>query len=78
MNWTWGAGYFEKKLLDYSPASNWGNWAMVAGVGNSQAEARYFTGIKQTAELETKSDFIDTWLPEFDDNSEELIHAGSA
>ncbi|MEJ2884691.1 DASH family cryptochrome [Pedobacter sp. GR22-6] len=33
IHWTKGAAYFEEKLIDYSPASNWGNWASVAGVG---------------------------------------------
>lgn len=32
-HWTKGAAYFEEKLTDYSPASNWGNWANVAGTG---------------------------------------------
>jgi len=30
LNWLDGAYYFEQKLIDYSPASNWGNWANVA------------------------------------------------
>jgi deoxyribodipyrimidine photo-lyase len=34
VNWVMGAAHFEEKLLDYSPASNWGNWANIAGVGN--------------------------------------------
>lgn len=33
VHWTKGAAYFEEKLIDYSPASNWGNWANVAGAG---------------------------------------------
>ncbi|MBC8986016.1 DASH family cryptochrome [Pedobacter sp. N36a] len=33
IHWTNGAVYFEEKLIDYAPASNWGNWANVAGVG---------------------------------------------
>lgn len=33
VHWTRGAAYFEEKLVDYSPASNWGNWANVAGAG---------------------------------------------
>ncbi|TDQ10239.1 DASH family cryptochrome [Pedobacter metabolipauper] len=33
VHWIYGAAYFEEKLLDYSPASNWGNWANVAGAG---------------------------------------------
>lgn len=36
LNWVLGAAYFEEKLIDYCPASNWGNWATVAGVGNDQ------------------------------------------
>jgi len=30
LNWIDGAIYFEQKLIDYSPASNLGNWANVA------------------------------------------------
>ncbi len=36
INWIMGAAYFEEKLIDYNPASNWGNWANIAGVGNDQ------------------------------------------
>jgi len=36
LNWVMGAAYFEEKLIDYNPASNWGNWANVAGVGNDK------------------------------------------
>ncbi len=34
ISWVLGAAYFEEKLVDYCPASNWGNWANIAGVGN--------------------------------------------
>lgn len=30
ISWIEGVLYFEQKLLDYSPASNWGNWANIA------------------------------------------------
>jgi deoxyribodipyrimidine photo-lyase len=33
VNWTWGANWFEKQLIDYDPENNWGNWAYLAGVG---------------------------------------------
>ena len=62
VDWTKGAAYFEEKLIDYSPASNWGNWAFIAGI-NDARESRYAIAVKPAAELETKSDFIDTWLP---------------
>ena len=32
LNWTWGAAYFESKLIDYDVASNWCNWMYMAGV----------------------------------------------
>jgi len=62
VEWTKGAAYFEEKLIDYSPASNWGNWAFIAGV-NDARESRYHVAAKRAVELETKSEFIDTWLP---------------
>jgi deoxyribodipyrimidine photo-lyase len=40
VDWMKGAAYFEEKLIDYSPASNWGNWAFIAGVNNAQ-ESKY-------------------------------------
>ncbi|RCH54978.1 DASH family cryptochrome [Mucilaginibacter hurinus] len=61
VDWTKGAAYFAEKLIDYSPASNWGNWAFVAGVGNDPRDNRNFI-TRQANELETQSAFIDKWL----------------
>jgi deoxyribodipyrimidine photo-lyase len=61
IDWTKGAAYFEEKLIDYSPASNWGNWAFMAGV-NDARESRYNIAAKPADELETKSDYIDMWI----------------
>ncbi len=72
VEWLKGAAFFEEKLIDYSPASNWGNWAFIAGVANDTRDDRYFPGAKQAAKLETDSDFINTWLA---DSSSELIIA---
>ncbi|WP_262245571.1 DASH family cryptochrome [Parapedobacter soli] len=35
VNWLKGAAWFEEKLLDYAPASNYGSWGHAAGVGSS-------------------------------------------
>ncbi|RZM27916.1 MAG: DASH family cryptochrome [Pedobacter sp.] len=35
LDWTKGAVYFEEKLIDYAPASNWGNWGRIAESGNN-------------------------------------------
>ncbi len=63
VNWVKGAAYFEEKLIDYSPASNWGNWAFIAGMAHDPRDNRYFNINKQASELETKGMFVDTWLP---------------
>jgi deoxyribodipyrimidine photo-lyase len=63
VNWTWGARWFEQKLIDYSPASNWGNWAYIAGVGNDPRENRYFAP-KNPAELDPKGEYTRLWLTE--------------
>jgi deoxyribodipyrimidine photo-lyase len=57
VDWTKGALYFEEKLIDYSPASNWGNWAFVAGVGNDTKSNRFFNAAKPTDQLDDKERF---------------------
>jgi deoxyribodipyrimidine photo-lyase len=47
VNWVMGAAYLEEKLIDYCPASNWGNWANIAGVGNDQRLSNSFNFEKQ-------------------------------
>ncbi len=61
VNWTWGAAYFEEKLIDYCPASNWGNWAYVAGVGNDPREDRYFNIAKQAQTYDPKGEYVKVW-----------------
>jgi deoxyribodipyrimidine photo-lyase len=68
VDWTRGAAYFEEKLIDHSPASNLGNWAFLAASDIDPRDNRYFLGAKQAAELETSSNFLNTWLEIYDDN----------
>lgn len=75
VNWAKGAGYFEQKLIDYSPASNWGNWAFIAGVGHDPKDNKYFNINKPSTDLETTTDFVTTWLPALKDASGELAHS---
>jgi len=63
INWVKGAAYFAEKLIDYSPASNWGNWAYIAGMTHDPRDNRYFNITKKTTDLDTKGSYIDTWLP---------------
>jgi deoxyribodipyrimidine photo-lyase len=52
LNWLDGAYYFEQKLIDYSPASNWGNWANVALGANDPRSKNTFDLDKQIKMLE--------------------------
>jgi len=64
VDWRMGAAYFEEKLIDYSPASNLGNWAFVAGVEHDPKDTRYFLSPKQISELDLQTQYIGNWLPE--------------
>lgn len=64
VNWTLGAAYFEEKLIDYDPSSNWGNWAYLAGVGNDPRENRHFNILKQAEEYDQKGNYVRLWIPE--------------
>ena len=59
--WTWGAQYFEQQLVDYDVASNWGNWAYVAGVGTDPRD-RVFNVAKQAQDYDPDSHYRNTWL----------------
>lgn len=62
-DWRWGAEWFEYKLVDYDPCSNWGNWAYVAGVGNDP-RSRYFNVLKQAKDYDPTGKYVSYWLPQ--------------
>jgi len=74
IRWTLGAAYFEEKLIDYNPSSNWGNWAYIAGIGNDPRENRYFNILKQAFDYDPKGDYVRKWIPELGSLPTYLIH----
>ena len=66
VDWRMGAAWFEHLLLDYDPASNWGNWQYVAGVGLDPRSLgdgqRIFNPQKQAWQYDRNGDFVRTWL----------------
>lgn len=62
IDWTWGAAWFESKLIDYDPCSNWGNWMYIAGVGNDPREGRYFNTQKQASMYDPDETYRSYWL----------------
>ncbi|MES2819235.1 MAG: DASH family cryptochrome [Pseudomonadota bacterium] len=63
-HWRYGASWFEAHLLDYDPASNWGNWAYLAGVGNDPRSDRVFNTLRQARQYDPDAAYISLWLPE--------------
>jgi deoxyribodipyrimidine photo-lyase len=74
LNWVPGAAWFESQLLDYDPASNWGNWNYVAGVGNDPREGRHFNVVKQAREYDPEGEYVKRWLPQLRDLPPALVH----
>ncbi|SOD88654.1 DASH family cryptochrome [Spirosoma fluviale] len=79
LDWTWGAAYFESKLIDYDPCSNWGNWNYVAGVGNdprqfSNGQPRYFNILSQALRYDERGDYVKHWLPELAKVPNDQVH----
>ncbi|GAB3741066.1 DASH family cryptochrome [Spirosoma lituiforme] len=83
LDWTWGAAYFESKLIDYDPCSNWGNWNYVAGVGNdprqfSNGQPRYFNIYSQAVRYDESGDYVKHWLPELAQVPSDQVHLVSS
>jgi len=74
LDWRMGAWYFEHQLIDYDVASNWGNWAYVAGVGNDPRENRYFNILSQAKKYDGRGDYVRYWIPELEEIEGFVIH----
>lgn len=61
VDWRLGAGYFERMLIDYDVASNWGNWQYIAGVGADPRGGRHFNIEKQQKTHDPKGQYIQQW-----------------
>lgn len=61
IDWTWGADYFERKLIDYDPDSNWGNWLYHSGRG-SDPRARKFNTSFQAETYDPLGEYQRRWV----------------
>lgn len=59
--WQWGAEWFEKNLLDYDVASNWGNWSYFSGVGSDPRD-RAFNTLTQAKYYDPDGAYRKRWL----------------
>lgn len=63
--WVAGAAWFEHCLVDYDPASNYGNWAYIAGVRFDPRGGRRFNTREQAARYDPNGAYRKAWLEEF-------------
>lgn len=64
LDWRCGAGYFEERLVDFDPCSNWGNWQYIAGVGSDPRGGRHFNLEKQAETWDPKGIYRRRWARE--------------
>ena len=64
LDWRWGAELFQHYLIDDDVASNWGNWAYVAGAGHDRRGGRHFDLLAQSAHHDPRQAHIRHWVPE--------------
>lgn len=62
LDWRLGASWFEANLIDYDVASNWGNWAYIAGVGADPRGGRIFNLAQQASRHDPDGRYRARWL----------------
>lgn len=61
IDWLLGAEYYESQLIDYEPASNYGNWQYLAGIGNDARQDRWFDVMKQAKQYDPNREYVKHW-----------------
>lgn len=75
INWQWGERYFAKKLIDYDPAVNNGNWQWSASTGcDAQPYFRIFNPWLQQIKFDPECVYIKKWVPELHNLAPSIIH----
>lgn len=59
--WYWGAQWFEKMLVDYDAANNWGNWIYFSGK-DLDPRNRAFNTETQAKSYDPNGDYQNTWM----------------
>lgn len=66
IDWTWGAAYFQSRLIDYDVSANWMNWHM-------QAFEIYYTNPVHQSNKYNAQDYIRKWIPELRDQNDTAV-----
>ena len=74
LDWRWGASCFETLLIDYDPATTWGNWQTLGGVCEERSSSKApLLMIGQR--MDPDGHYLRYWLPELGYLPSEFIHA---
>src|SRR4030095_8406244 len=68
-DWRKGAAWFESKLIDYDPCSNWVSWLNFAGLGPDTREDRIINYEAVGKKLDPQGEYINAWIPQYSDES---------
>lgn len=75
IDWREGEKYFAKKLTDYDPSINNGNWQWVSGSGaDSQQYNRIYNPCSQSGRHDPDAIYIKKWIPELSNVNPSYIH----
>ena len=75
LEWTLGAEYFNKMLINSEITYNYSLWHYIAGIGNISDNSIYFNPIKQCQLYDKNCNFIKEWIPELKEKTnDELIN----
>lgn len=75
-DWRNGEKYFARKLIDYDPLVNNGNWQWIASVGidTKPYQQRIFNPWLQSKKYDVDAEYIYKWIPELKSVSPKHIH----
>ncbi len=62
LDWRLGAAYFESKLIDYDPCTNWVSWLNMAGLGPDSREDRIINYEAVGKRMDPEGLYINTWM----------------
>lgn len=62
LDWRKGAAYFEYRLIDYDPCTNWVSWMNVAGLGPDNREDRVINYEAMGKRLDPEGAYLSAWL----------------
>lgn len=62
LDWRCGAQWLESQLIDFDPASNYGNWLYIAGLGNDPRPFRKFNTRGQAERYDPDGAYQRLWL----------------